>query len=1308
MAESTDWESGFREPPSGARPQTLWFWMNGNVSREGIDLDLEAMREVGLGGAMMFDGATVLPEGPARYLEPEWLDLLEHAIEKGGRLGLEIGMHNAPGWSSTGGPWITPELAMQQISWVESTVRGPQTLEQALPRPQENNGYYRDAMVIAFPAAPAEQLPYAEAIEKIPAPDGGSLPVDLLSDGRLDTSVSLEEGDVIEIEFRSPLEIHSLTANSVMGGSIPRMVLEASGDGRSYAPVCPVRDPGHHGLRTPAGINFVPVKARYFRLVAERGGDLSEFVLHRTARIEDWHYKANFAYRLGNQVNLPDVPGKVHSIDPASVIDLTGKVDAAGVLRWEVPAGSWTILRLGYTPTGKLNVSASRTGTGLECDKFSREAVRFHFDHVQARIMEEAGDRAGAFKNIEIDSYEAGMQNWTSRFPEEFEQRTGYSILNYLPALVGRYVGSPGQSERFLFDFRRVQADLMRDYYYGEMQELCREAGLNLYIEGYGWGPFNELEVSGLPDFPMTEFWTRSPWTPNRPVKMVASAAHVYGKPVVACESFTGEQVTSRWLEYPYALKALGDTMFGFGMNKMLFHRFAHQPHPSAVPGMAMGPWGMHYDRTNTWFSRSGPWIDYLTRSQYLLQQGHYVADVLYFIGERPPDVAQFAMPVLPYGYNYDLLNAQVLLNRLEVDKGDLVLPEGGRYKLLVLPPNLRGMTPEVMARLEELVAGGATILGPKPSFSLTLRGWPESEKALMEQAERLWSAGNGLPGTVAGEGGIPDMLDQLGIEPDFQVTGRAADAAVSWIHRQDGIHHLYFVGNRQRRAEELVCTFRVAGMQPEIWHPETGEIEEAALFETVPGGTRVPLQLDPSESVFVVFRRPLGRKAPGPYEASLDGVPVISTRLAAPAGPLPVHGSFSMSLWARPDIDLRVFPKEATEGRIDETSIFYAIPAGEGDRYFGPDHAMAGLAVGRNGAFVVERSGDAAPAVLAARFPVAGWNHFCVVYDRGRPSLYVNGELVREGLVSGKVVHPGVGSPPPPMEQVYHFPALDRMVEASGLDYPHSKGRVFYFEGNLSPPAVYDRVLSADEIRALAGAGLPDPEAPAALQLSGNSRGGIQGLAWESGTYRLSSGATVSVGIEEPRTVEGAWEVRFQEGRGAPEKIELPQLISLHRHPDDGVRYFSGTATYSKRMQVPESFLRSGRRVFLDLGRVEVMAGVRVNGRSAGSVWKAPYRLDITDLVHPGNNDLEVEVTNLWANRMIGDEQLPPENEFGFNGQDGISEIPDWYRNGKPKPDGGRITFTTWKFYDQDEPLLPSGLLGPVRLYNPAEVSFD
>lgn len=1301
----------FRTPPAEARPKALYFWMNGNVTRAGIDADLAAMRDAGLGGLLAFDGSNDIPKGPVDYLSPQWLDLMTHMMKRGGELNLTVAMQNAPGWSSSGGPWISPAQAMQQIVWTETTVQGGGRVTERLPQPYTKLGYYRDAVVVAFPASAGDESVWRDALLGMTI-GGQRVPVATLIDRDLHSTVDVAPDKPLVIETRTPFTARAVTLYADKDQPAFAATIEASDDARNWRPVARVTVGAERGIEAPGSANFPAIDARYFRVTPATKVKLAEALFYATPRIADWDAKAEHNFRvLPATAASGPLPGDV-AIDPASVIDLTSKVAADGTLDWYAPKGRWTILRLGHTPTGKVNVAASDSGRGLEVDKFDSAAVDHQFDNSLGRVIAAADPQArSAFRRVEIDSYEAGLQNWSEGVPAAFAKRNGYALTAYAPALAGRVVGSRDVSDRFLFDFRRTLADLMADNYYGRMEQRVRAAGLEFTVEGYGPGPFDELQVSGRVQFPMTEFWTRTPWTDNRSVKMVSSAAHVYGKDLVAAEAFTGEAETSRWSDYPYAMKALGDLMFAQGVNRIYFHRYAMQPNPKAVPGMTMGPWGINFEASNTWFKSARPWLDTLSRSQYLLGLGHHAADVLYFVGEDSPNQAEYVRPdispdsnprigthftpAMPAGYQYDLVNAEVLLKQIEISNGRIVLPNGASYRLLVLPDGLSGMTRELAARLRDLVSRGMVLLGERPRRSLSLAGGAQGEAAFLADIDALWGA-DAAPRTVGrgrvyATGTIAHVLGDLGAGLDADCHTRSSDGQVVWQHRSLADGEMYFVANRQRRDEMVTCSFRVGGKAPELWNPEDGSIAAPALYATDDGRTRVSFALGPVGSTFVMLRKPA--TSAGASWAALDGTRFAQLQRAVPAVGAAPHDSFTLSVWAKPDIDLRLMPSEKVDGRINETGKFYVVPARSGLDMHGPGTAVAGLAVGRNGAYVIERvSPDVAPAVLVSHQPIAGWTHFALVYDRGTPSLYIDGKLARTGLKSG------------------------RTVFAGGSDAPSPSGVTYFFEGDNSPVVTTTRALSAAEIAAMAAKGPPTPAIAAQPALIDRTDTGISALVFESGRYTLDTGQAFSAAVPAPRTVTGAWRVAFEPDRGAPTDTVLPALASLSRNADPGIRYFSGTATYRRTITVPSSAFRAGRRTFLDLGRVEILAHVTVNGHDLGTVWKAPFRVDITEAMRRGANDVSIAVTSLWPNRMIGDAQQPdpyprvdaewPIGEhFAADGTKTdvmarkLVTLPDWYRAGEAKPADGRVTFSTWSFFQKDEPLLDSGLLGPVRL---------
>jgi hypothetical protein len=487
------------------------------------------------------------------------------------------------------------------------------------------------------------------------------------------------------------------------------------------------------------------------------------------------------------------------------------------------------------------------------------------------------------------------------------------------------------------------------------------------------------------------------------------------------------------------------------------------------------------------------------------------------------------------------------------------------------------------------------------------------------------------------------------------------------------GDAEVYFVANRRRRAEDVVCTFRVKGKQPELWNPETGEIAPLKIYDQAGAGIRVPLQLAPSASVFVVFRSPASARHV--RSITKDSKTVAGTDPFPPFRPGCQHdvtNDFTLSVWIKPDMDLYLPHTGEYSHDVPARSLVISPP--EGDTRYGEGHVSCGLLAGRNGIAVFERAHFDWHTLVSVPMPISGWAHVALVYKAGAPSLYVNGKLAGQAVASGSVVHPG----------------LNDARERDGAEY---------FDGDMSDPELFKEALGEDRIQQLAASAIPSPIEPPEVEWAASASDDL--LFWQDGDYTLNetSGKTSAriSGIGKPLEISGPWQVTFPPNLGAPPQVTLPELISLHQHSDPGVKYFSGTATYSKQISVPSGATGGDRRLYLDLGWAHVMAQVRVNGKDLGLLWKPPFRLDITSAVRHGDNELDVLVTNQWVNRLIGDEFLPPENEFSPDGP--IKAIPEWYTQGKPKPPGGRSTFATWMHYNKDSPLLVSGLVGPVRL---------
>lgn len=1323
-------EEGFRQPPASAHPQTWWHWMNGNVTKEGITLDLEAMKEIGVGGFQNFDAGTLIPKGPVVYLSPEWVELKKHTIKEAERLGLEFTMHNCPGWSSSGGPWITPELGMQQLTWSEAYVSGGKEINTTLPQPFTKLNFYRDVCVLAYPSLPGEAS-LASQLSKATMSNNETVDIkSLTGDNRQMITVrpAAEGGSstFLQLEFAEPFEAKSIAFISgpvatqdpaVPGAPLAfganTIMLESSNDGNQFSKVATINAGGGFGSTPEATFStaeFPAVKAKYFRLTSAQPRQYGQLYLSGADRLFNWKTKANFDggfWRTTPIVEPTKGLSKEAMIDPAGVLNITQYLDKNGELNWNAPAGAWTILRIGHTPIGTLNRSAPDTGVGLECDKFSRAAIDFHFNKMMEALIPALGPLAAKGKvGLLIDSWEVGMQNWTAGFETEFQKRSGYGLLKYLPAMTGRIVDSVDTSERFLWDIRRIQADVLADNYYGRFAELCKQHNIISYTEPYDRGPMEEMQIGSRVEANMGEFWNglstlfQNNSTMRRTTKLAASIAHINGQKVVGAEAFTGEPESAKWQEYPFAMKPLGDKMFTQGLNRIIFHRYAHQPHPTALPGMTMGPWGIHFDRTNTWWKPGKAWMSYISRCQYLLQQGLLVADLLYFTGEAPATYTKVypdeLNPPPPPGHDYDLINAETILKRTKIADGRIVLPDGMSYAVFVLQ-QYPGLSLELLRKLHQMVKDGMVLIGAKPVQSLGLRAGVDGEKEFNELVALIWGNinGNSVTENRLGTGRVfwgvtlRDVLHQMNVLPDLHITSRSGDAPITYIHRRTADTDIYFLANQRRTSEELVCKFRVTNKQPELWDPVTGKTTPIKVYQTTSSQVLLPVQLGPSGSLFIIFRTPAsGRRL---QRVAKEKEVVLETKIFPDAAQKlykDVANNFTLALWVKPEMDVMLSARN-TFGGGEPWTDYYAIYPPSGEALYGKGHETVGLTAGRNGVVLWTRGAANPVLTLAAPTPISGWSHVAVVYKEGTPAVYVNGKRIQQGTASATIVHPGIG-------------------------LAYLRDGASYYNGDMTEPQLFTESLREERIQQLAET---RPEIKlyeqATVEVSAVGKAGL--LLWEDGHYTLQdntgSTATVQVlGIGNGIKLTGSWQVNFPANSGAPAQLTLPELMSLYRHAEDGVKYFSGTATYQKNFTIAANTLANNKRLFLDLGRVEVMAEVLVNGKNVGILWQRPYKVDITDVVKAGSNNLEINVTNLWPNRLIGDEQVPemykfptPQaataGPFAALSAGGIQELPAWYQQGKPKPDDGRVTFTTWKHYKKDSPLLESGLIGPVVL---------
>ncbi|MBR5715076.1 MAG: hypothetical protein IKX59_00680 [Bacteroidales bacterium] len=900
-------KAGWQQPPQDARPRVWWHWMNGNITHEGIRKDLEWMKRVGLGGFQHFDASLGTPQIVSKrliYMDEVWKEAFAYAVGLADEMGLEMAVASAPGWSSTGGPWVEPKDAMKKLVWQTMDVDGGCQISRPLPQPDKSTGPTRT------------------------------------------------------------------------GQSGPNQ--------------------------------------------------------WEVGRYEHYEDVAVIAMRLPNGNEMAS---------EKEVIDITDKTYRNGELNlnWSAPEGRWRIYRFGWSLTGKMNHPAPPEATGLEVDKLDPQAWKRYFiayldmyKNASNGLMGERG-----IQYVLTDSYEAGAQTWTPAMFEEFKQRRGYDLHIWLPVLAGDTVGSAEQSAAFVRDWEKTIGELFKENY--DLLTVIAQQDYGMkgrYTEAHEGGRVfivDGMDLKATAQVPMSAMWCSAPWLPKMPDGDIArsvyqaddressSVAHIYGQNIAAAESMTAWEQGSGYNWYPEKLKKIADIELAEGINRFVIHESAHQPVDDKVPGLSLGGIGQWFNRHDTWAEKATAWVDYMSRSCYMLQQGINVADVLVYYGENSNITKEFGggAPEVPYGYNFDYCNADALCNLISCKGGVLTSSASGtQYRVLWLDRNVEYMSLPVLRKLAELAKAGAVIGGQKPQHPYGLN---ESHEEFDKLVGEIWSSKH-----VTSDVALADVLKAEGIAADIELP----EEGMKYLHRSMPYAEIYWVNRPTKDAATLDVTFRQTGLKPQLWHPETGVIEEVS-YKMNGKNTQVTLNLVKDDAVFVVF----------------------------------------------------------------------------------------------------------------------------------------------------------------------------------------------------------------------CGAGTKEVTVPAKTR-------------------------------ETVAQVEGPWVVKFQQGRGAPAEATFETLTSWSEHKDAGIRYFSGTASYQTTVHVAS--LSDQTRQMLQLGKVRNLAEVKVNGTSAGIVWKEPFEVDVTGLLHEGNNSIEIEVTNLWVNRLIGDAQ------------------PNCR-----KP----VTYTDARYYAPDAPLEESGLMGPVVIIKERQV---
>jgi len=877
-------------------PETWFHYIGGNVSFDGITADLEAIAGAGLSGIQLFHGQFGGPwpntTEQIPCLSPRWDAAVKHTAEECKRLGLRFTMQNCPGWAMSGGPWIQPENAMRHLAWSRTDVQsdGKNPVQVTLPKPQPSNEDwrdYREITVIAFPTPLENSLSPLKPDEfKSDLPD---LPWADCFAGNANGKITLPPTDRnhphwIEVSFPNEVTLRTIEFPSINSYNHafcyePGITVTVEKVFANDPPLMPITrvDFPQASWQDDRPISFACSETRgnRFRISIINQHDmlLNSIKLFSAARVNNWESEAGWTLRgMVRTGNYPSQSAQAF-IDVNAVQLLADKMDANGNFSATLPEGPWTLLRVGHINTGAKNGPAPPEGTGWECNKLSQTGADIHFAGYIGRLIEKGGPLEGLLGGVLFDSWECKTQTWTEGLDKIFEKQLGYSPLVYLPAVFGYVVQDHETSRRFLLDWRRTIGDLFANEFYGRMAELADQHHLTIQYETAAGDifPADILEYYKHADVPMCEFW--QPFNKGyvgslnfKPIKPTASAARLYGKTRVSAESFTSFYLT--WDEQWEMLKEVFNRNAVEGVTHVIFHTCTHQPQTGdrfLPPGTSMGSGiGTPFLRGQTWWSSLPAFTDFLARCTFLLERGRPVSDVLWYLGDeishKPDQECSF-----PNGFKYDYCNPDILLNRLSVQNGELVTPEGLRYKVLWMP-DTRRMLPNTVEKLLELVRAGATIIGDRPEWQLATLSPNDNAKARFETACReLWGDDPGTGIRSVGQGQVisgmllENAIQKLGFSPDLLANDQAGNRIDNvqdlpgWVHRQIDGADWYFVTAPVGKGFNGTVSFRTNSPTGEIWNPVNGNTSPVTV-QTKDGRATISLDLPPAGSCFVVF----------------------------------------------------------------------------------------------------------------------------------------------------------------------------------------------------------------------------------------------------------------------------------------------------------------------------------------------------------------------------------------------------------------------------------------------------------------------
>jgi len=889
-AQTTLSKSEFQNPPTTSRVHTWWHWTGGNITKDGITKDLEAMKAHGVVQAAIFNIGEIYTKKvdvpKVKFNSPEWIEMYQWALKEANRLGITIGVQTIDGFATAGGSWITPELSMKQYVWTKTSVDGGKEVSVILPEPINRENFYRDEAVVAFPM----QENTNSFIEARPEIDVNKVSTgNVLFDANPKSEVDFKKNYVVDVRFDTdftasklviyPHLVFSWDLALVDNGRVKLLfALSTSNDGKIYTKIA---DLEVVGINKSITVPFQSTRAKYFRLELVKTSfvyfdmlPIAELALLKDNEsplfqppVTSFFEKTSSVYDLNEHALDANSKNALKPLSADSIVDITNYMSSDGALKWNAPKGRWQIIRFGYTTTGVTVDPASPEGLGLEVDKMDSAALNVHINSYAKKLVEAAGKYKGnTLKFLIMDSWEAQFQTWTKNFANEFKNRRGYSILPWIPVLCGETVGSTQLSEAFLFDFRKTIADLIDQNFYKHFAELCHRNQMEYHGEAIygGWGaypPIDALKANEYIDMPMTEFWAGAnsnnllDYQPaNRPViSMPTSAALAFNKQIIGSEAYTGN---AHYSETPGDLKPYGDAAFCSGVNQIILHSYVHQP-LDLKPGMTLGKFGGHYNRNNPVWEFNQDWLKYQSRVQYILQKGEPVVDVLFYTGDQLPlFYSKNFVNDLPFGFRPNACNIGMLKDKMKVIDGRLTLGGKQHFPLLMLP-NSTKMEFSTLKRIAGLVKEGAVIYGPKPLEMLSLTDIKNEVTAFNKLVDEVWGNTNehsyGKGKMISGRP-VAEVLNQLSIFPDL-TTNTQDPKEIMYIHKKLPEMDIYFVFNQQNRVLNREVLFRISGKTPEIWNAENGDIKKPAIYSIEENQTRIPVSFQPYESKIFIFK---------------------------------------------------------------------------------------------------------------------------------------------------------------------------------------------------------------------------------------------------------------------------------------------------------------------------------------------------------------------------------------------------------------------------------------------------------------------